>query len=82
MSNKIFWVYKLKNGNFYKHHGQGSWSVSLNGVSAKAVQTSDLSKAAQFKEPFDEPPYDLRCMRDGKWVQAQVEYSLVSDQKE
>lgn len=82
---KRFWVYRLKNGNFYKCHGQGSWSVSLNGVSAKAIQTKELVKAQIFREPMDTEPYYHPCMRGGEWVQVERVTTmeiLVSDQED
>ncbi|AUR86359.1 hypothetical protein NVP1084O_152 [Vibrio phage 1.084.O._10N.261.49.F5] len=62
-----FYVYKTKKGTYYKNHNQGSWSVSLNGVSPKAIQTSKLSEATRFTQPFEGSPYDHPVMRNGVW---------------
>lgn len=80
----LFWVYKLKNGKYYKHTRQGSWSISLNGVSINSITTNNLANATQFPEPWDTEPYYHPAMSGGKWLQVECKTTmeiLVSDQE-
>ncbi|CAM0092500.1 hypothetical protein VPHK45_0035 [Vibrio phage K45] len=77
------WVYKLKNGKYYKQHGKGSWALSLNGVRTKDI-TTNLANAAQFAAPMDTEPYFHPSMRGGQWLQVECKTTmeiLVSDQE-
>lgn len=70
-----FWVYKLKNGKYYKHTSQGSWSISLNGVSINSI-TTNLANAARFPEPMDTEPYYHPAMRGGQWLQVECKTTM------
>lgn len=76
-STKIesFWVYRLKNGKFYKRHNKGSWAVSLNGVNAKEI-TTNLANAERFNTKLYGPPYDHPATKGGEWVEIEVKTSI------
>lgn len=76
MNNQIkveqFWVYRLKDGTYYKRHSLGSWA-SRN-VVRNDISTPYPMLAERFPElPLDAAePYLHQALRGGKWVKMKL----------
>ena len=61
------WVYRLKDGTFYKEGTRESWSLVSAPYRKKEVVTNYMPEATFFDKPLDTPPY-TSFMKGGKWI--------------